>query len=79
MIEDIRDKERKRHTQVKSVMHITMGILLCFIGLWFLLYDKLGINVFNREPSPLDYFIGALFLLYGIFRIYRGIKKENFQ
>jgi hypothetical protein len=35
--------------------------------------------VFNRQPSSLDVFIGIVFIIYGIWRIYRGYKKEYYQ
>jgi hypothetical protein len=77
MIEDYRDSERKKVARVKAVMHIIMGIVFAAIGIYFLVYDKIGINVFRQRPSVIDYFIGGLFLLYGFFRIYRGFKKDN--
>ena len=59
-------------------MDFTMGSLLFLIGVFFLTYEKLGINVFNRKPSTIDYLIGGLFVLYGLWRIYRCYKKDYF-
>lgn len=78
-MEDYQEQHRRRVSRMRSMMDFTMGILLVLIGLWFLTYEKLGINVFNRDPSDLDYLIGGLFVLYGIWRIYRGYKKDYFQ
>jgi len=60
-------------------MDYGMGIILVLIGSWFLVYEKMNINFFRREPSSIDYFIGGLFVLYGIWRIYRGYKKNYFR
>lgn len=79
MLEDFQEQQRKRVSRVRSMMDFTMGGLLILIGLWFLTYEKLGINLFRREPSMIDYFIGGLFLLYGIWRIYRGYKKDYYK
>lgn len=79
MIEDFQEKQRKRTARVRSFMDFTMGSLLFLVGIWFLIYDKVGINVFNREPSDIDYVIGGLFIVYGVWRIYRGYKKDYFQ
>jgi uncharacterized membrane protein HdeD (DUF308 family) len=79
MLEDYQDQQRKQVSRVRSIMDYTMGVLLILIGLYFLLYDKLKINVFNRQPSPIDYFIAGLFILYGIWRIYRGYKKNYYR
>ena len=76
---DYEEQNRKRMSRMRSIMDYTMGILLLFIGLYFLSYDQLGVNVFNRNPSNIDYLIGGLFVIYGIWRIYRGYKKDYFR
>ena len=64
---------------MRSIMDYTMGVLILLIGFYFLLYNQLGLNVFSRQPSALDKVIGAVFILYGIWRIYRGYKKNYYQ
>ena len=78
MLEDYEQQRRKQITRMRSIMDYTMGILFFFIGVYFLIYDKMGWSIFSREPSPLDYLFGGLFILYGIWRIYRGYKKNYF-
>jgi hypothetical protein len=79
MLEDYQEQQRKRITRMRSTMDFTMGALLLLIGLYFLTYQKLGINIFRKNPSDIDYLIGGLFVLYGIWRIYRGYKKDYFR
>jgi len=79
MIEEYENKRQKQVGSMRSIMDYTMGIVFFCIGLYFLLYQKLNLNFLNREPSVLDYFIGGLFLLYGIWRFYRGYKKNYFN
>jgi len=79
MIEEYENKRKKQVGSMRSIMDYTMGIVFFCIGLYFLLYQKLNLNFLNREPSVLDYFIGGLFLLYGIWRFYRGYKKNYFN
>jgi hypothetical protein len=79
MLEDYQEQQRKKITRMKSTMDFVRGGLLLLIGLYFLTYQKLGINVFKKNPSDIDYFIGGLFVLYGIWRIYRGYKKDYFR
>ncbi len=64
---------------MRSTMDLVMGVLFMLIGVYFLVYDELGWNVFNREPSSIDYAIAFLFLLYGAWRVYRGYKKDYFR
>ncbi|HEX8315898.1 MAG TPA: hypothetical protein VF609_12945 [Flavisolibacter sp.] len=80
MIENFQDKQRTQRTRVRSVMDYTMGFVFFLIGLYFILYRHLGIKmILNREASNVDYIIGALFILYGSWRIYRGYKKNYYQ
>jgi hypothetical protein len=61
-------------------MDMFMGGLFVLIGLYFLTYVKLNINVLMREPSPLlDTVIGIVFILYGAWRIRRGYKKDYYR
>lgn len=79
MIEEFQEKHRKRTARMRSVMDYAMGAVLFLIGVFFLIYGLLGIKVMGRTHSPLDYVIGGMFVFYGIWRIYRGYKKDYFQ
>ena len=79
MLEDYQEKQRKKVARMRSLMDYVMGSLIVLIGFYFLLYQTLGINVFKREPSAIDKVIGGVFILYGVWRIYRGYKKDYYR
>ena len=79
MVEDYEKQRRKQVSNMRSIMDYVMGTLFFFIGVYFLTYKQFGINIFRREPSPVDYLIGSLFVVYGIWRVYRGYKKNYFR
>ncbi len=79
MLEDYQNDQRKKVARMRSMMDYVMGALILLVGFYFLLYEKLGLNVFNRQPSALDKVIGGIFILYGIWRIYRGYKKDYYR
>jgi uncharacterized membrane protein len=79
MIEEYEQKRRRQVSRMRSMVDFTMGGLFLLLGLYFLVYDALGWNIFDRKASSLDYFIGALFVLYGGWRIYRGYKENYFR
>jgi len=79
MLEDYQEKQRKKVTRLRSTMDFVMGGLIILIGIYFLTYEALDVNVFNREPSSIDKLIGAIFILYGIWRAYRGYKKDYYR
>lgn len=78
MVDEYEKQRRRQVSNMRSIMDYVMGLVFFAIGLYFLTYAKLGINIFPRKPSPVDYFIGALFIVYGGWRIYRGYKKNYF-
>lgn len=79
MIEEFQDKQRKQRTRMRSLVDYTMGTVFLLLGVYFLIYEKLGWKLLNREPSSIDYLIGLLFVVYGGWRIYRGYKKDYYR
>jgi hypothetical protein len=78
MIEDFERKRQRQTARTQSVLHFAMGALILGIGVLFLLAETLGIKIFGKEPSVLDKIMGGMFVLYGIWRIYRGYKLNRF-
>ena len=80
MFEDYEKRKRKQVSLMRSIMDFGMGILILFMGLFFFFRDKLNIS-FNKSfpPDDIDKILGAICMLYGIWRIYRGVKKNYFK
>lgn len=79
MLEEFEKNKRKQVSGIRSVMDYTMGIVFLIIGLYFLLSQSMGWQLMGRKGTALDYVIGAVFFLYGGWRIYRGYKKNYFN
>ena len=79
MVEEYEQQRRRQVSRMRSVADYVMGGLFFLIGLYFLTYRQLGFNILRRPPSPVDYLIGSLFVVYGIWRVYRGYKKNYFK
>lgn len=75
--EPLTSKE-KRYVRMRSIMDIGMGILWVCLSIYimFIKYFTPNVSV-NLDPTYLKIF-GGLCVIYGIFRIYRGIKKNYF-
>lgn len=73
MIEDFQEQQRKKTIRVRSFMDFTMGGLLIVAGTLLLLYKVGNLDDINRKG------LGVLFILYGIWRVYRGYKKNYFR
>jgi hypothetical protein len=73
MLEDYQEQQRKKAARLRSFMDFTMGGLFIAIGIVLMVYQITTLPDFNRKG------LGVLFILYGIWRIYRGYKKNYFK
>lgn len=73
MLEDFQEQQRKRTIRVRSIMDLTMGSLFIIAGILLLVYKVGRLEDLNRKG------LGGLFILYGIWRLYRGYKKNYFN
>ena len=71
-----RDKQRKSYKLMRTVYNITMGLIILGIGVVMLFNDKLGLNLFEDMNPIMIYAFSGLCIIYGAFRLYRGIKKD---
>jgi hypothetical protein len=73
MIEDFQEQQRRKTVRIRSFMDFTMGGLLVVAGTALLVYKVGNLDDINRKG------LGVLFVLYGIWRLYRGYKKNYFK
>jgi hypothetical protein len=71
-----RDRQRKSYNLMRTVYNITMGLIILGIGVVILFNDKLGLNFFQDMNPIMIYAFSVLCIIYGAFRLYRGIKKD---
>ena len=61
---------------MRTVYDLGMGILIFGVGLIMFFGNKLGIERIAEMDSLMRNLFGGLCILYGGFRLYRGIKKD---
>jgi len=71
------DNRSRSYRIRRSIMDYGMGAIIFFIGIALLLAPLFGV-AFNVDNS-FRYLFGGLCIVYGLFRIYRGYKKNYFN
>ncbi|MGZ8557911.1 MAG: hypothetical protein ACXWWC_06255 [Chitinophagaceae bacterium] len=80
MIEDYEKQQRKQIALRRALMDYSIGIVITAAGIFFLVRDMFKLQ-FNEKfpPNDMDKIFGAICILYGSWRIYRGYKKNYFR
>jgi hypothetical protein len=78
MSSDYDEKRKKAYSNRRSMMDLGMGIIYAVMGGFFSFSQFFGISM-EFPPKPFSYIFGGLCLIYGAFRIYRGIGKKYFN
>ena len=77
MAEDFEDKKQRAYVNRRSIMDLGMGIIYTGMGLLMVFASKVGLDaVFS---APFNYVFGGICLLYGGFRIYRGVRRNYYR
>jgi hypothetical protein len=77
MAEDFEDKKQRAYINRRATMDLGMGIIYTGMGVLMVFAKKVGLDsVFS---VPFNYIFGGICLLYGGFRIYRGVRKNYYR
>jgi len=72
--EDGVEGRQKRRWDVKTIADVTRAVLILAVGVVLLLGSFLKIAFVLQIDSFLRYWFGGISILYGGFRLYRGVK-----
>jgi len=64
--------------RMKSIMDFGMGLLWMSMGIFLVFIKKFNSGLEARFDDPVMKVFGGVCIVYGIFRIYRGYKKNYF-
>ena len=73
--EENSDPKTRRYVLMKSIMDLGMGLIYIGVGFVILFAQKIGLTNDFVESTPGKIF-AVMVMLYGIWRLYRGIKKD---
>lgn len=69
-----KERREKNYIKMRRIRDITMAALILVIGILALFADYFGLVL--TIDNTIRYLFGALCILYGGFRLYRGIKQD---
>ena len=71
------DNRAKGYRMRRSIMDYGMGAIIFCLGIFFILAPQFGV-AFGID-NLFRYLFGGLCIIYGLFRIYRGYRKNYFN
>lgn len=66
----------KSYIRMRSIMDYGMGLLWLGMGIFLIFIDKFNTGLEARYDDLTMKAFGGICLLYGLFRVYRGYKKN---
>ncbi|MGB4845135.1 MAG: hypothetical protein WBP16_11775 [Ferruginibacter sp.] len=76
--EQMSDRE-KGYLRMRSIMDYGMGLLWMGMGVFIIFIKEFSLDLAERYDSTAFKVFGAVCIIYGLFRIYRGFKKKYFR
>ena len=71
------ERRRKAYSLRRAILDYGMGVIITGIGIVLLLAPQLHLELSIGHVAR--YLFAGLFLVYGVFRIYRGSRKNYFD
>ncbi|MEI7629034.1 MAG: hypothetical protein WCJ80_12380 [Bacteroidota bacterium] len=76
MQESFRDRQQKGYTIMRMTYDLAMALLILGMAVVMLFPEKLKIQQIMAVDDTFRYLFGGICILYGGFRLYRGIKRD---
>lgn len=69
----------KSYLRMRSIMDYGMGVLWMAMGVFMIFIRKFNAELAEKYDDNTFKIFGAVCIIYGLFRIYRGYKKQYFR
>ncbi len=76
MQESFRDRQKKSYTLMRMSYDLVMALLILGMAVVMIFAEKLKIEQIMAVDDTFRYLFGGICVLYGGFRLYRGIKRD---
>ena len=69
----------KSYLRMRSIMDFGMGLLWIAMGVFMIFIRRFNAELADKYDDNTFKIFGAVCIIYGLFRIYRGYKKQYFR
>ena len=69
----------KSYLRMRSIMDYGMGLLWMAMGIFMIFIKKFNAELAAKYDDITFKIFGAVCIIYGLFRLYRGYKKQYFR
>ena len=76
MEQDFREKQKKSYRMMRMIYDLSMAVFILGMAFILLLAEPLKIEQLMLVDPMYRYLMGSVSVLYGGFRLYRGIKRD---
>jgi hypothetical protein len=76
MQESFRERQQKGYTLMRMTYDLAMAFLILGMAVVMIFAEKLKIEQIMAVDNTFRYLFGGICVLYGGFRLYRGIKRD---
>ncbi len=73
---DFREKQRKSYRVMRMIYDLSMAVFILGMAFILLLAEQLKIEQLTMIEPMYRYLMGSMSVLYGGYRLYRGIKRD---
>lgn len=73
---DFREKQRKSYRMMRMIYDLSMAVFILGMAFILLLAEQLKIEQLTMIDPMYRYLMGSISVLYGGYRLYRGIKRD---
>ncbi len=80
MLEDYEKKKKKDISLMRAIRDYGIGVVITLFGVFMFFRDQFSLAINERyKPDYTDKILGVMCVAYGIWRLYRGYKRNYFK
>jgi hypothetical protein len=80
MLDDYEKKKKKDISLMRSIRDFGIGVVILLFGVFMFFRNRFDLAINEKyPPDVMDKVMGGLCVAYGLWRLYRGYRKNYFK